>query len=131
MRVTIEKQQDGTYIAYNKGGQNSYIGTGSTLLEARDDFFNTMREAREALAEAGLPVPSELTGEVEFKFDVASLFEYFPMLNVSAFARSIGINDGLMRQYRRGGTYISDAQLSRIEQGVHALGKQLSSLRLV
>lgn len=131
MRVTIEKQQDGTYIAYNKGGKNSYIGTGSTVLEARDDFFNSMRESREALAEAGLPVPAELTEDAEFKFDIASLFEYFPVLNVSAFARSIGINDGLMRQYRRGGTYISDAQLSRIEQGVHALGKQLSSLRLV
>lgn len=131
MRVTIEKQQDGTYIAYNKGGKNSYIGTGSSVQEARKDFFNSMRETCNALSEAGLPIPKELTGEPVFRFDIASLFEYFPVLNVSAFARSIGINDALMRQYRRGGTYISDAQLSRIEQGVHELGKQLSSLRLV
>lgn len=131
MRVTIEKQQDGTYIAYNKGGRNSFIGTGSSVQEAKDDFLNSIQETREALADAGLPIPSELTEEAEFKFDIASLFEYFPVLNVSAFARSIGINDALMRRYRRGGTYISDTQLSRIEQGVHALGEQLSSLRLV
>ena len=46
-----------------------------------------------------------------------------------AFARSIGINDGLMRQYRRGCTYISDAQLSRIEQGIHTRGAYCRSCR--
>ena len=52
------------------------------------------------------------------------------MINVSAFARFLGINDALMRQYRKGGAYISDAQLKKIEDGIHRLGNEFSRLRL-
>ena len=48
---------------------------------------------------------------------ICSLFEYYKVLNVTAFAKSIGLNDSLMRQYKKGDTYISDVQLSKIEAG--------------
>lgn len=53
------------------------------------------------------------------------------MLNVSAFARYLGINETLMRQYKKGNTYISDAQLQKIETGIHQLGADFLGLRLV
>lgn len=68
---------------------------------------------------------------MQTKFDVSSLFEYYSVLNVSAFARYLGINDALLRQYKKGGTYISEAQLKRIEDGIHALGNEFTRLRLV
>ncbi len=72
-----------------------------------------------------------MKGEPVFHFDLSSLFEYFNMINVSAFARMIGINSTLMRQYKKGDTYISEAQLSKIEDGIHSLGDELSRLKLV
>ena len=51
-----------------------------------------------------------------FSFELSSLFEYYSMLNVSAFARYRGINE------TKGNTYISDVQLQKIEDGLHRLG---------
>ncbi len=132
MNVTIEKQADGTFIAYNKDAKNvSVIGTGDTVSEAKADFFNSIEEIKDSYAERGDNVPLELQGTPIFNFDISSLFEYYSMLNVSAFARYVGINDSLMRQYRKGNTYISDAQLAKIESGIHKLGQEFSNLRLV
>ncbi len=132
MRVSIEKQSDGTYIAYNTTGEKvSLIGTGDTVKEAKEDFFNTIEEVRQSYEEIGDEMPSCLDEEVEFHFDLSSLFEYFSVLNVSALARYLGINDSLMRQYRKGDTPISDKQLERIEAGIHRLGSELAALRLV
>lgn len=131
MKVTIEKQSDGTYIAYNTEDKRlSLIGTGDTVSEAKDDFFNSIKEVTESLQEMGETVPGCLLEEPEFKFDLASFFEYYSVLNVSAFARFVGINDALMRQYKKGNTYISESQLSKIEKGIHTLGKEFASLRL-
>lgn len=131
MKVTIEKQSDGTYIAYNtEENESSLIGTGTTVSEAKDDFFNSIQEVIETLEAMGEQVPDYLLGEPEFKFDLASFFEYYSILNVSAFARFVGINDALMRQYKKGNTYISESQLSKIEKGIHTLGQEFASLRL-
>lgn len=132
MKVQIEKQDDGSYIAYNTTGDMlQLIGTGETVAEAKSDFMNSMQEMRETCKEDGEEIPAALTEDPEFFFDVSSLFEYYSVINVSAFAKLVGINDSLLRQYKRGGTYISDAQLGKIEAGIHQLGKELSSLRLV
>ncbi len=132
MKVQIEKQDDGSYIAYNTtGNMLQLIGTGETVAEAKSDFMNSMQEMIESCKEDGEAIPTALTEEPEFFFDVSSLFEYYSVINVSAFAKLVGINDSLLRQYKRGGTYISDAQLGKIEAGIHQLGKEFSSLRLV
>lgn len=132
MKVKIEKQSDGSYIAYNTTGDNlQLIGSGDTVAEAREDFMNSIEEMVASYCEEGEAVPAALTEAPEFLFDVGSLFEYYSVINVSAFARMVGINDSLMRQYKRGGAYISDAQLGKIEDGIHQLGQEFSSLRLV
>ena len=132
MKVIIEKQSDGTYIVYNtEENESSLIGTGATVSEAKDDFFNSIQEVIETLEAMDEKVPDYLQGEPEFKFDLASFFEYYSILNVSAFARFVGINDALMRQYKKGNTYISESQLSKIERGIRTLGQEFASLRLI
>lgn len=130
--VTIEKDSDGTYIAYNTNGDGYVlIGRGDTVAEAKADFQASMAGVIESEKKRGNVVPEILTAEPEYKFSLPSLFEYYSMLNVSAFARFLGINETLMRQYKKGDTYISDAQLQKIEDGIHKLGKEFSGLRLV
>ena len=132
MKVSVEKQSDGTYIAYNTDGDYcTLIGTGDTVKEAKEDFFNSIDEVKESYKERGDFMPIELTSEVEFQFDISSLFEYYSMFNVSALGRYLGINPGLMRQYKKGDTPISDAQLEKIETGIHRLATELASLSLV
>lgn len=132
MKVSIEKQSDGSYIAYNTTGDDAtLIGTGTTVKEAKDDFFNSLEEIRESYTTLGDAMPSWLSEGVDFRFDISSLFEYYSMLNVSALGRYLGINDSLMRQYRKGDTPISDKQLEKIEAGIHRLGSELAALRLV
>lgn len=132
MNVSIEKQKDGTYVAYNTTGDKvTLIGTGDTVTEAKEDFLNSKEEVLQSYRDYGDEIPSELEEEIVFKFDLASLFEYYSMLNITAFADYIGINGSLMRQYKKGDTYISDKQLSKIEGGIHKLGKELSLLKLV
>lgn len=131
-KVSIEKQQDGSYIAYNTNIDGyTLLGTGNTVAEAKADFNNSMSEVAEVEKERLGSVPEAFSNEPEFKFDLSSLFEYYSMINVSAFARFLGINDALMRQYKKGDTYISDAQLRKIQDGIHQLGNEFSRLQLV
>jgi predicted RNase H-like HicB family nuclease len=133
MNVSIEKQSDGTYIAYNTDDNTKVqlIGTGNSVKEAKQDFIESKKWMTEGYKEDGEQVPPELYEEVVFRFDLSSLFEYYNMLNVSALARYLGINPSLMRQYKKGDTYISDAQLAKIESGIKALGKDLAAISLV
>ncbi len=132
MKVSIEKQSDGTYIAYNTDGDHcTLIGTGDTVKEAKEDFNNSIEEVKSDYIARGEKIPLEFSDTVEFYFDLSSLFEYYSMFNVSALARYLGINSSLMRQYRSGAAQISEKQLEKIETGIHRLGSELSALRLV
>lgn len=132
MKVSVEKQSDGSYIAYNTTGDKvQLIGTGNTVKEAKEDFFNSLDEVLQSYDDLGDDIPEFLNEDIEFRFDITSLFEYYSMFNVSALARYLGINDSLMRQYRSGAAQISDKQLEKIEAGIHRLGLELAALRLV
>lgn len=131
MIVAIEKQNDGTYIAYNmECDKFTAIGSGATIAEAKEDFFNSMEEMKETYQEHGDEVPAELLEAPVFKFDLSSFFEYYSFINVTAFAKMIGINGSLMRQYKKGDTYISNSQLEKIQTFVNKMGADFQSLRL-
>ena len=131
MVVAIEKQNDGTYIAYNLESDNfTVIGSGATISDAKADFFNSIEEVKEVYIANGDEVPAELLQTPVFKFDLSSFFEYYSFINVSAFAKMVGINSSLMRQYKKGNTYISNAQLEKIQNFVNAMGADFQRLRL-
>ena len=131
MTVAIEKQNDGTYIAYNtESDKFTAIGSGATIAEAKEDFFNSVEEMKEVYQEHGDEIPAELLEEPVFKFDLASFFEFYSFINVTAFAKMIGINGSLMRQYKKGNTYISNTQLEKIQNFVNTMGADFQRLRL-
>jgi hypothetical protein len=104
-------------------------GYARTVEKAKEDFLYVLQETKEAY---GRKLPRELKGEFEFvfKYDVASIFEHFGMLDASSFAKKIGMNPSLLRQYKTGHAFASDKQKKRIEMGLHQLGKQLLKVRL-
>lgn len=132
MIVAIEKQNDGAYIAYNTESEKfTAIGSGATIAEAKGDFFNSIEEMKVIYQEHGDEIPAELLEDSIFRFDLPSFFDYYSFINVSAFAKMIGINSSLMRQYKKGDTYISNDQLEKIQNIVNTIGDDFQRLRLV
>ena len=102
------------------------FGDGDTVQEAKEDLQNSIQEVIASYTEEGEPVPEELCNlELEYKYDIASFFNEFKWINISALAKVLGMNKSLLYQYKKGDTYISHEQMKRIEKGVHELGKKL------
>jgi predicted RNase H-like HicB family nuclease len=127
----IERGKDGTFGIFTPDINSTIIGTGNTVEEAKADFENSVQEIMQFYKEDGIELPDELK-DIQFiyKYDIASLFNYYDWINVSKFARKAGINSSLMRQYRMGKTYISENQISKIESALHSLGHELAGIKL-
>jgi predicted RNase H-like HicB family nuclease len=104
-------------------------GYGKTVEDAKADLMSALLETVKAY---GKSVPKELQGAIDFnyKYDIASIFDYFGMLDATNLAKRIGINPSLLRQYKSGITTASDKQKQKIEHGLHQLGRELLSIRL-
>lgn len=104
-------------------------GYGKTVERAKENFLTALQEVKDAY---GRKLPKELKGEFDFifKYDIASIFEHFGSLDASSFAKKIGMNPSLLRQYKTGHAKASDKQKKRIESGLHQLGRQLLNARL-
>jgi predicted RNase H-like HicB family nuclease len=127
----IERGEDGTFGVFTPDLKSTIIGTGETVAEAKTDFENSVRETLQMFAELGRPVPEELRDlEFEYKWDIASVFNYFDWINVSKFAAAIGITPSLMRYYKKKGAYLSNAQTRKIEVGLHLLADELKAISL-
>ena len=127
----IERGKDGKFGIFTPDINHTIIGEGNTVEEAKADFENSVEEMILSYVEAGDELPEELKDiQFVYKYDIASMFDYYNWINVSKFARKAGINPSLMRQYRMGKTYISDNQISKIETTLHSLGKELAAIKL-
>lgn len=128
----IEKGKDGSFGIFTPDLQHTIIGQGETVQESREDFLNSVREVLASYAEIGKPIPAELQDiEFEFRYDIASLFDYYQFINVSKFAQEAGINASLMRQYKTGKQYISENQVLKIEAALHRIAREFAEIRLV
>ena len=127
----IERGKDGTFGVFTPDINSTIIGEGNTVEEAKSDFENSVLEIIQFYKEDGIDLPDELKDiQFVYKYDVASMFDYYDWINVSKFARKAGINPSLMRQYRMGETYISENQLGKIERTLHSLGNELAAIKL-
>ena len=126
VKVVIEKNKTGLFSAYVEDDLQYFAlnGQGFTVEEAKSELICAYNEIKEMIVEEGKALPDL---EFEYSYDIPSLFSEFNMINISAFAKSIGINSGLMRRYACGEIFASENQLKRIESGICALGQRLSS----
>jgi len=134
MRTTalIEKGKDGTFGIFTPDLKSTIIGEGKTVAEAKEDFNNSVNEVLLYFQESCKEAPSELQNiEFEFKYDLASIFDYYNFINVSKFAQVAGINASLMRQYKTGKQYISENQVSKIEEAFHKMANEFATIKLI
>ncbi len=131
--AVIEKSSEGLYSVYANGlKQVALNGQGDSVEEAIEDMSSALDEIIDLYMEERMQLPDELLEDIEFeyKYDIPSLFNFFDMINVSAFSKQIGINPSLMRQYKNGIAFASRKQVEKIRTGIKNLGLQLNGVEL-
>ena len=121
IKAIIEKASDGGYGIYLPDNAG-YVGLGDTEDDAKKDLRDAINEVVAYCKEQGIR-DNIYGGNVAFdyRYDLSGFFKKFDVFNVSALAKSVGINSGLMRQYKAGKTYISYNRKQQIENGIHKL----------
>lgn len=128
--VIVEKAADKSYwcfLANDEGLDFGITSSGKSAREAIADFYVARDEVAASLKEEGKALPDL---DFEFKFDVGSLFDYYP-LNVTTFARYIGMNASLLRQYASGAKVPQAKSLAKIKDGIDTFVKELNAGCLV
>ena len=126
-RAIIETGPDGGFDVYLPDIEHHlFYGTGASVQEAKESLEDTYQEILDIYKEDGKPIPKELQDlEFDYKYDIASFFDEFNWINISALAKVLGMNASLLHQYKKGNTYISHQQMKRIESGIHELGRKM------
>lgn len=128
IKITIEKTGTGL-----SGYARDYPGiatVGVDFQELKENLNEVIKYQIEYLEEIGKSDDAEKlnNAQIEYAVDFEQFFEYFSMINKSEFAKYIGINPSLFRQYTKGIVSVSDQRMSEIEKGIHKLAKDLSEV---
>ena len=100
-----------------------------TVGQSWEEIKQNMREAL-ALHFDVSQNPMEF-GELSFFVDLKQFFDHFKVLNKSAFASYIGINQSQFRQYSNGLAPLSDKKLKEISDGLQRLSNELRDIQFV
>ena len=98
-------------------------GFGATAREAMEDTKVSLREFKEMAAEKGETFPDV---ELDFRFDVGAFFDYYP-IDITAFARYIGMNASVLRQYATAIRQPRAEQLKKIREGIENFSRDLGA----
>jgi predicted RNase H-like HicB family nuclease len=125
----VEKGKDGMFSIYVDGMKNHGLyGSGATVEKAKEDMINALNEMVEVYKEEESKIPNELDNPTFiYKYDIASMFDYFDWINVTKLAMKAGINSSLMRQYKNGLAFASEKQCAKIQEALNNLGRELST----
>ncbi|KAA2239616.1 type II toxin-antitoxin system HicB family antitoxin [Chitinophaga agrisoli] len=132
-KITVIIEASSTGFGAYSDDLPGVTGYGGTVREAKQDLQDAISSVMEVHVRRKTVPETWLNGgnlDFVYKYDMASLFEHFGMLDITNLAKRIGINPSLLRQYKSGLTLASDKQKQRIEKGLHALGEELLRVRL-
>jgi predicted RNase H-like HicB family nuclease len=128
--ATIDRNKDG-FSVYEENG--FFSGMGNTADEAKQNMIESIEFYAETCKNAGMTYPSYLDGDYEvlYKFDIESLLSYYQgIFSNSALETLTGINQKQLWSYAHGKSKPRPAQVKKIEQSLHSLGRELISLSL-
>ena len=129
LTAIIEANNTGYYTIYT---QEDYpiFGYGESLEEAKADYEETLQEQADFYEQhAATPAPWR-GASVTYRYALSALFAAFPFLNASALARTMGINDSLMRRYKKGLAHASEKQVALIQGHLQQLAAELAAVQL-
>lgn len=98
-------------------------GYGSTAREAMADTLVCLKEYKDMAAEKGDAFPEV---EFDFRFDIGAFFDYYP-IDITAFAKYIGMNASVLRQYVTAIRQPKKEQILKIREGINKLSRDLGT----
>lgn len=107
--------------------KGTVLGCGSSAKAAIEDMLKGWNETTEYLKEEGEDVPAL---EIEYRFDVGSLFSYYDFVNIAGVAREIGLNSSVIRQYVIGTRKPSAERKKLIITGLKSLADKMQQAAL-
>jgi predicted RNase H-like HicB family nuclease len=126
LTVVVEKTVTG-FSAYAKE-IDGLATVGSSLSELKENFNEVLQYHVEYLNEQGEALTKE-NFTINYVVDLEQIFEYFSVINKSAFAeRYAEINQSLFRQYTKGLAPLSGDKMAQISKGLHKLADEISDL---
>ena len=128
--ANIERQPgEKNYSCYMnvKPLKTGVLGLGPSAKAAIKDMLSGWNDASEDLKEEGKEVPAL---EIEYKFDVGSLFSYYDFINAAGVAREIGLSPSVMRQYAIGTRKPSAERKAQIINGFKSLANKMQTAAL-
>lgn len=127
----IEKASDGGYGIYAEGVGVPLFSGGLTEREARDDFEALVHEQAEYMKEQTGKYPDwyDKDVKIDYHYDMSGFFMAFPFINVSEFAKNLGINPSLMRKYKSGLAKAGEQQKNIIQNKFDDIVSRLSAVK--
>ena len=126
LTVIVEKTATG-FSAYAKE-IDGLATVGSSLSELKENFNEVLQYHIEYLNEQGEALTKE-NFTINYVVDLEQIFEYFNVINKSAFAEHYaGMNKSLFRQYTKGLASLSGDKMAQISKGLHKLADEISDL---
>lgn len=129
IKATIEKGEDlYTIISPDVIAGCHFAGYGETIAEAKEDFFEGIKESLETAVEMGKEVPVDASDiMVDFQYDVISFFNAFQWIKIGAFAKEAGINESKMRAYKSGLATASEKTMEKMRAALKRIAAELSA----
>jgi predicted RNase H-like HicB family nuclease len=130
LTVIVEKTGTG-FSAYTKE-IDGLVTVGDTISELKDNFNEVLEIHVEFKNEKeGSSLKTE-DFTISYVIDLEQFFEYFSVINKSAFAeRYAKVNSSLFRQYTKGLAPLSGDKLRQISDGLHKLAEEINDLNFV
>lgn len=98
-------------------------GFGRTAREAMEDIKVCLDEYKKMASERGETFPDV---EFDYRFDIGSFFDYYP-IDVTAFAKYIGMNASVLRQYVTSLREPKQQQIDKIRDGIDKISRDLGA----
>ncbi len=127
IKALVEKGSDGLFAVTSEECVYDcfFGGYGNSVSEAKADFLQSIEDSFEAQREMGNDIP-QVNIEVEYVYDVPSLFNVLNWVNVTAFAKRANINASKLRAYKSGLAKASEPTVDRIRSAVREMASEMA-----
>ncbi|MDR0893325.1 MAG: type II toxin-antitoxin system HicB family antitoxin [Mediterranea sp.] len=128
--AVIEKANDGGYAIYADEVQGAF-SSGLTEQEAKSEFCEVLEGQAEFYKERKGEYPDWYANgyNVEYRYDMSAFFMTFPFINVTEFAKCIGVNPSLMRKYKSGLVAAGEKQKNLIQGKLSEITRNLERVK--
>ncbi len=129
LKIIIERSKD-SYCSYAENARGVW-GQGDSVDEAKQSVLETIGLLKKYNKDKN--IPSILKGEYEivYKFDAESFLSFYKKIFTNAaLERMTGINQKQFHHYASGLKKPRLAQVKKIENAMHVLGKELMAIEL-